>query len=129
MGEFSGLTGDETRQRYPDVWQGMKRGVVNPPNGETHDRLAERAIAAFHHALVRHEGEMAAVVSHGGTLAAVVTHVLGLPVHSYGRFSLRGNTGLSIVVQDERGIYVSLLNDTSHLSSIPVAIPQLSGAE
>lgn len=124
VGEFSGLTGDETRQRYPEVWQGMKRGAINPPNGETHDRLAERAIAAFRRTLARHEGEMAAIISHGGTLAAVVTHVLGLPMNSYGRFSLRGNTGLSIVVQDDRGAYLSLLNDASHLSHIPISIPQ-----
>ncbi len=124
VGEFSGLTGEETRAQYPEVWQGMKRGAVNPPSGEPHDNLAERAIAAYHRVLKRHQGEMAAVVSHGGTLAAVVTHVLGLPAHSYGRFSLRGNTGLSIVVQDDRGIYLSLLNDTSHISHVPVSIPQ-----
>lgn len=118
VGDFGGLTSQEAKERYPDIWATMKNGLLTPPNGEDWQSLRARAAAAFEQVAARHEGEMVAVVSHGGTLVNVIAHVLEMPVDRYGRFRLSGNTGLSIVeITEERGPYLTLLNGTSHLEN------------
>lgn len=117
VGDFSGLTGAEARQRYPQAWVEMKNGLLNPPNGENFRDLRARAVAAYKHIITKHAGEMIAIVSHGGTLANVIAHVLEIPVDRYGRFRLNGNTGLSIIKNNaQHGAQLILLNDTSHLT-------------
>jgi broad specificity phosphatase PhoE len=118
VGDFGGLTSQEAKKRYPEVWTTMKNGLLSPPNGEDWRALRARAATAFERVAARHEGEMIAVVSHGGTLANVIAHVLGIPVDQYGRFRLSGNTGLSIVeILEGRSPHLTLLNDTSHLEN------------
>ena len=118
VGDFGGLTSQEVRDRFPDIWATMKNGLLAPPNGEGWQALRARAVAAFKQVAARHEGAMVAVVSHGGTLANVIAHVLQIPVDQYGRFRLSGNTGLSIVeFLEGRGPHLTLLNDTSHLQN------------
>ena len=118
VGEFGGLTSQEAKERFPDVWATMKNGLLTPPNGEDWQSLRGRAARAFEQVAARHKGEMVAVVSHGGTLVNVIGHVLEVPVDRYGRFRLSGNTGLSIVeIIPERGPQLTLLNDTSHLEN------------
>jgi probable phosphoglycerate mutase len=114
-GLFEGLTGEEINARYPNEWGELRRGLLNPPNGESQAMLRERVTAAFEQLVHRHKGEMAAVVSHGGSLHALIAHLLGLPVQEEGRFTLRGNTGLTIVEVNAHGPRLVLLNDTSHL--------------
>ncbi|MCB9422873.1 MAG: histidine phosphatase family protein [Ardenticatenaceae bacterium] len=119
VGDFGGLTSKEAKERFPEAWTTMKNGLLTPPNGEDWRSLRARAAKAFESVAGRHEGEMVAVVSHGGTLANVVAHVLEIPVDRYGRFRVSGNTGLSIVeITEERGPYLTLLNDTSHLEKL-----------
>lgn len=118
VGDFGGLTSQEAKERYPEVWSTMKNGLLSPPNGEDWRALRARAAAAFEQVAARHKGEMIAVVSHGGTLANVIAHVLQIPADQYGRFRLSGNTGLSIVeILAGRGPHLTLLNDTSHLEN------------
>jgi len=114
VGDFQGLTNAELKQSFADHWVGMRNGVFNPPNGEPFQQLQARVTKAFDELLARHAGEMAAVVTHGGALHTLISHILGIS-GSYGRFSLSGNTGLSIVEQGERGVRLVLLNDTCHL--------------
>jgi broad specificity phosphatase PhoE len=114
-GAFEGLTGEEIAAHHPAEWGELRRGLLNPPGGESQAMLRERVTAAFEHLVHQHRGEMAAVVSHGGTLHALIAHLLALPVQEEGRFSLRGNTGLSIVEVNAHGPRIVLLNDTGHL--------------
>jgi broad specificity phosphatase PhoE len=116
LGDFAGLTGEEIRLQYPDIWAQKQKGLLAPPNGENWRALRRRAVAAFEQVVARHAGEMVAVVSHGGLLANVVAHVLEIPADRYGRFRLSGNTGLSIIeITEEHGPRLTLLNDTAHL--------------
>ncbi len=124
VGDFSGLTGTEAREKYPDVWDAMKNGLLNPPNGESSLKLRVRAVAAYEQVVAKHAGEMVAVISHGGTLANVIAHVLEIPPERYGRFRLSGNAGLSIVtITQTHGPHLTLLNDTSHLSQNGLSHP------
>lgn len=117
VGVFEGLTTQQIMVQYADVWQQSYNDIINPPEGEDHTHLLQRASTAFETLSAKHPNEMVAIVSHGGFLGTLISYVLGLPADQYGRFSLRGNTGLSIVEITERGPRVTLLNDTSHLGN------------
>lgn len=115
VGDFAGFTSEEVRARFPELWANASRGLVDPPNGEAFLDLHRRALAAYEKVLAAHSGQTVAVVSHGGLLHTLIAHVVGLNGSDYGRFSLRGNTGLSIIEVTNQGPYLVRLNDTSHL--------------
>lgn len=117
VGDFSGLTTEEVRARFPELWATSPRGLVNPPNGEAFPDLRQRTLTAYEKVLTAYKGQMVAIVSHGGTLHTLIREVIGLNGTEYGRFSLRGNTGLSIIEVTDHGAYLTRLNDTSHLEN------------
>lgn len=115
VGDFGGLTGEQAREQYPEIWAAATRGMIDPPNGETFAELQQRAWRAFESVVAAHHEGMVLVVSHGGLLHALLGQVLGIDSAIYGRFSMRGNTGLSVIEVNDRGPVVVRLNDTSHL--------------
>lgn len=115
VGHFKGLTWSEVLLRYPQVRQELSAGRLSPPSGENSHFLYERAKKAYLGLLDRHQQGTVAVVSHGGTLSAVIAFVLGTQQDGISRFSLRGNTGVSVVEVGDRGSRLTLLNDTCHL--------------
>lgn len=119
VGKFQGLTREQIKDKYPKLFQDMKQGIFNPPDGENNQELSERAVMAFEELLAIHKGEMVAVVSHGAILHTTLLHVLGLPVSEFNRLSLSGNTGLSIVKAINGQLRLTRLNDTAHLESSP----------
>jgi broad specificity phosphatase PhoE len=117
VGDFSGLTGAEAREQFPDVWANATRGMVDPPNGEPFAAVLSRAWQAFETIAEAHTEGMVAVVTHGGLLHALLGQVMGIAPAVYGGFAVGGNTGLSIVEVNNRGPVVTRLNDTSHLEN------------
>jgi probable phosphoglycerate mutase len=117
VGEFSGLTGEQARSRFPEVWANGNLGMIDPPNGEKYLDLRARSWSAYEKVVANHPGEMVAIVTHGGVLHTLIGQLIGLDVSRYGRFSMRGNTGLSIVEVNAHGPFLTLLNDTSHLET------------
>ncbi|MCP4362766.1 MAG: histidine phosphatase family protein [Chloroflexi bacterium] len=119
VGDFSGMTSKEVRARFSKIGQNGKRGLIDPPNGEPFHEVRRRAQTAYEKVLADHPNEMVAVVSHGGLLHSLIGQLIGLHEDEYGRFSLRGNTGLSIVEVINKQPYLTRLNDTSHLELVP----------
>ena len=117
VGDFSGLTGAEAREQFPHIWAESQRGMIDPPNGEPFAQVLSRAWHAFETVLAAHSEGMVAVVTHGGLLHALLGQVMGIDSGMYGRFSMRGNTGLSVVEVNSHGPVVTRLNDTSHLEN------------
>lgn len=116
VGVFSGYTREQIQEKFPEVWASRKRGLVDPPDGETAVDLRVRAVKAFQKTISNHNGEMIAIVTHGGILYFLIAELLGLGEgNEYGRFTLRGNTGMSIVEVTNNKPLLTLLNDTSHL--------------
>ena len=115
VGKFSGLTGEQAREQYPEIWANATRGMIDPPHGEPFVDVQSRAWRAFESLVKAHEAGMVAVVTHGGLLHALLGQVMGIDPAIYGRFSMRGNTGLSMIEVNDRGHVVTRLNDTSHL--------------
>jgi broad specificity phosphatase PhoE len=115
VGDFSGLTGEQAREQFPDVWARTTRGMIDPPNGEAFTDVLSRAWRAYESVRNTHSAGMVAVITHGGLLHALLGQVMGIDPAIYGRFSMRGNTGLSIIEVNSHGAVVTRLNDTSHL--------------
>ncbi len=117
LGQFEGLTRAEILTQFPEVVPKDKGGIVDVPGGEEYLQVHKRASQAFEQLLERHENQTAAVVSHGGLLNSMLYYVLGLPPNDYGRISLRGNTGISIVEVVNGHRSLTRLNDTAHLEN------------
>lgn len=117
VGDLSGYTSAEAREKYPHVWANGKRGMIDPPNGEPYLAVKRRALAAYQKTLAAHSGKMIAVVSHGGILHTLIAQLIGVDSGHYGGFSMRGNTGLSLVeINGDRPVLITL-NDTGHLEN------------
>ncbi|MCL4868106.1 MAG: phosphoglycerate mutase family protein [Anaerolineae bacterium] len=114
-GRLEGLTREQIQEQLPEVWAVLAQGQAEAPEGESYAALRERVAAAYQNLLRQHPDQMIAIVSHGGTLHNFISYVMGFPPHHSASFSLRGNTGLSIVQADSHRAYLLLLNDTSHL--------------
>lgn len=115
FGVLEGLTMPEVAARYPEAYAQIARDDYALPGGEDDAALSRRVVDAFERVSARHPGEMVAVVSHGGAIGRLLAHVLGLPLHSHGRFSIAGNTSLTLVEVADAGSRLLLLNDTAHL--------------
>jgi probable phosphoglycerate mutase len=70
----------------------------------------------FEKVAAAHPGEMVVMVSHGASLGMLLAKALGFTAAQRPRFTMRQNTGLSIVEVNEEGPLVTLLNDASHLA-------------
>ena len=116
MGLFQGLTLKQAQNRFPQAFAGQKR-FVPPVKGETYPILQSRVIRAYDKIINAHRGEMVAVVSHGRTLSALIGHILDISVEHDIPFSLRGNTGISIVENIQGHGRLISLNDTAHLEA------------
>ncbi len=115
VGVFSGLTHSEILERFPHAWEEMRSGRLNPPDGEEAMAFHRRVTAAYEQVLANHADQTVAIVSHGGAIATLVAHVLGLKPGDKRAFTLRGNTGLTIVEAGDDGPLLTSLNDTCHL--------------
>jgi probable phosphoglycerate mutase len=73
-GEWSGKTRPEIEAEWPGYLAEHKR----PPGFESHDSLAERALAAIADITAAADGRVVLVVTHGGVIGAVERH-LGAP--------------------------------------------------
>ena len=118
VGDLAGMTHAEATESHPEVFTSSQTtGRFDPPGGEGHYALRDRAIRVFECMRERHAGdETVAVVTHGGMIRAVLEHALGMPGDgSRARLGLSENTGLSMLQFDGRGIALLLLGDARHL--------------
>ncbi len=116
FGEWEGLTIEEVKTRYPDLWRAWREAphTVRFPGGESLDDVRERCMEALRGVVDRHPGETVAVVAHRVVNQVMLCAVLGL-----------GNDHFWHVVQDTCAVNriewngkfysVALMNDTSHL--------------
>jgi broad specificity phosphatase PhoE len=116
--EWGGLSPQEIQERYPDQVAALDRGEdVAIGGGETSSALQARAVGEFERLQALHAGETVLVVSHGGILRVLIAYFLHLELSYISRFSVRRNTGLSVVVFPGGQPRLVLLNDTAHLGA------------
>jgi broad specificity phosphatase PhoE len=90
QGEWEGLTADEIRTRWPDLW-GPNRHYNTRPGGESPQQVRERALAALARAVKAHPDEAIVVVSHGGTIRWLSAEALGYDDYRSRRIRGLGN--------------------------------------
>ena len=118
-GVFEGLTVEETRQRYPDLYAAslVKDLDFAPPGGETTRQTSARIASFVADVRHRHADDNVLIVGHGGALRAVFVALMELPLAANWRFFL-ANCGLSVVDIYPDNCVLRLYNDTSHLDGL-----------
>lgn len=90
QGEWEGLTTEEIRERWPDLW-GPNRHYSNRPGGESPLQVRTRALAALERAVRAHPGGTIVLVSHGGTIRWISAEALGYDDYRSRRIRGLGN--------------------------------------
>lgn len=102
LGERQGLTLDELRERFPEVWWAFVAGDELPraDGGETEPEVADRVAATMHEAGEQlPAGEVGVLVSHGVSIRVGLCRFLGLP-HGHWH-TLAGVSNCAWVVVEE----------------------------
>ena len=115
VGDFQGFSKGEVQANFPKVWQNAVNGILEPPNGEQYQNLRQRALDALDTIIHSDLKGTVAVVSHGQLIHVLLAQIMGIDSDKYGRFSMRGNTGISIIELPKGKPIVTRLNDTAHL--------------
>lgn len=117
MGQASGLTGAELRERFPHVLEAYSRGERPTfPGEEGRDVFAVR-IGAFLER-VRESDETVVAVAHGGVISAVCYEILGIDTRRRAMFQV-ANCSITEFVKDRGGrLVLARHNDTCHLEGI-----------
>ncbi|MBI2305590.1 MAG: histidine phosphatase family protein [Chloroflexi bacterium] len=117
LGELDGLTNDDIKGQWGHVLREWRRdaGSVQLPGGESMAQLQERAWATIEKIASRHPQGAVVVVSHNLTILSVICKAIQLPLSDF-RGLRQGVAAISVLNFDSGGPYLSLLNDTCHLS-------------
>ena len=90
IGIIDKLSGDEMREKYPEVWNALqdRNRDFRWPEGETGLEAQERVVS-FINEQTNQEGNIL-LVAHDGIIRILVCYVLGLPIYS--RFNFQVDT-------------------------------------
>ena len=113
QGDWEGLTTDEIRTRWPDLW-GPNRHYNARPGGESPQQVKSRSLRALQRAVEAHPDGVIAVVSHGGTIRWLSAEALGFDDYRSRRIRGVGNGAVvSLAAQVTEGHLV--LSDLARL--------------
>lgn len=82
-------------------------------------QLAERVKSALGNLQTRHADQTVLLAAHGGPIQALLCLALGLDLGHYWQFSI-SSASLTEIAFYSKGAIINLLNDTSHLSPLPL---------
>jgi glucosyl-3-phosphoglycerate phosphatase len=99
QGEWTGLTTDEIRARWPDRW-GPARHYNARPGGESPNDVRKRGLTAMRRIVEKHPNGCIVLVSHGGTIRWIVAESMGYNDRSSAQ--LRGLANGGALVLDGR---------------------------
>ena len=118
LGELEGVTGEEMRTIWPDVYFAWSQdpGTLSMPKGESLSQLQDRAWRSLQEVEKAHSGDdVIVVVSHNFAIRTMIHKVLGLPLANFHRLSL-DLSSVSTVEYTSRGRRLTCYNFTGHLS-------------
>lgn len=121
IGEASGLTGAQLRERFPEIGNARSSGKrFSFPGEEGRDAFHARLNAALERARLLNGTTIA--VAHGGVISAMCHMVVGLDLHRPGAFQV-GNCSLTEISEDRGGRLVLIShNDSCHLEGMETPI-------
>ena len=101
------------------------------PGAETYSQVRERVYGAVCELAEKNRGRSIAITSHGITIRCFLSRVLQLPLSDIEHLPVCGNTAVTHLLYEDGSWTVLEMNDTSHLSSLPLkswtASPYLYG--
>lgn len=117
IGEASGLSNTELRQRFPAVFAAYTSGRRPTfPGEEGRDTFHARLQVALDEFSAT--GGTTVAVAHGGVISSLCHIVVGLDIHRPGAFHV-GNCSVTEVIRDHAGrLVLARHNDTCHLEGI-----------
>ncbi len=121
LGEWTGLTFEQAKARYPaeaeDDWR-----IPGPPGGESQADLMARMAAVLDEVVARHREGTVGVFSHGGALSAYLEHLLGIPASRAVSFSFHNTAIARISLRHGHGqgyhVRVLSVGDDHHLQGL-----------
>jgi len=121
FGDWQGLTYNAIKETHPDALTAWENNAYRnaPPNGETLGELTARVQSMLNDLLENCKGKNVLLVAHGGMLQSLVCLALNLPSTMYWQFQI-SMASVSQIAFYPAGAIVNLLNDTSHLSPLPL---------
>ncbi|MDI6827559.1 MAG: alpha-ribazole phosphatase [Armatimonadota bacterium] len=120
FGDWEGLTVDEIRERYPELYANYQRDSVQhrAPNGERLESLLERVSQVADWIAEKHRDENVVLVGHGGTIHAFICYALNAPLYAFRKIRL-DNCGITIFSRLPNGKwFLEVLNETCHLEDL-----------
>ena len=118
MGELEGVTIQEMRKGWPELYQGWRRDAssVAMPDGESLGDVQQRAMAAFDDMDRCHGADDAVVaVTHNFTIRCIVAAIIGLPLANINHMDLSLGSCTTIRT-GSRGRRLSSYNAVDHLT-------------
>jgi broad specificity phosphatase PhoE len=85
VGEWSGLTTDEIRTRFPAGWERHSSGGDGWEQGETHAAMSDRVVAAVARIAASHPDGQILCVIHGGVIRALLARASTMSLEEYRR--------------------------------------------
>lgn len=80
MGVFTGMSFDDARAQYPEVWKALvaRDPFIAPEGGESHHALYQRMASVLDELYAQHRGQAVLIGSHGVAIHHMLRHLLGL---------------------------------------------------
>ena len=118
LGELEGITGQEMRARYAEVYSAWRQDPSDLvfPGGESIRQLQQRAWRAIEEIQRAHPEDAIVAVAHNFAIRAILCAFLGLPLSRF--HLLRVDLGsISVIQANSRFRQVLNINDKCHLSN------------
>ena len=118
MGALEGVTIQQMRDRWPDLYQGWRRDAssVTMPNGESLGDVQMRAMEAVDEFDERHDADDTVIaVTHNFTIRCIVAAVLDLPLANINHMDLSLGSRTTITT-GQRGRRLNGYNAVDHLT-------------
>lgn len=114
-GRWEGLTADEVRASFPDLYAQWRRApeTVTMPDGESVLAVKQRVLEGVAQLKERHHGESICLVAHGTPVRLLILEALGMPLERLWAF-VCPPAGLSEIEFNRDGAILRRLNVLSH---------------
>ncbi len=122
MGVLTGMSFDEARRRFPELWARMvaRDPFAVPEGGESHTELAARARAFTTSLASKHRGQTLAIVSHGVAIHHALRCLIGIDDVAHPLWLAVDNASVSRVdlVETQPGVVVPKLAYINRVASL-----------